>query len=770
MIPRKLESLIISGLYLSLFLPIIVTPFTAFRLHFGKVVLFQALVEVLVFLYLLFRLQTGQDEKKKMADWFFGITTVDIFVFLFLVILVVTSLTGITPANSFWGNQFRANGVFTWLHFGAWYALLRIMFQNHAERWQHALRITTIVAGLVALTGFFQSVLPESWWGDAGTRLSGVIGNPSFFGAYAILAFGSSLALFFSSIRDFSLKEWLSRPSWPNITDTVIAGLGGSMILIALILTRSRGALLGLMAGVVVGCAVFSFLAYKKQRSVKPFITWLIVVLGISALLLLARNDAMRERFPGLAVGTMAEYFESSTGQTRLMAWQIAWQGIKERPLLGWGMENFQVIFDRYHNPNFLRYSFAETVWDKPHNWLLEIAVSAGIPGLIFYLLMIGSACFFLLKKKDAALIHGSLVPLAVSSVLVGTFAGYSVQSAFLFETSNSLVLFFFLLAFAASMRARSEQAEESGKQIIFRRAGAARIASMSVFTALLLWSLYCFHFLPLKASYHFQEARTKKSLEEWNESAGRALAVPVPFRGEMAVFLAEQFTDFERSGLRLPKDDPAILSGAERVVAVLEEEGRRRPEWLAYPNWAGQVYTVLGEQIDPKYYEQAESNLLRAAAIAPRKQEVLFSLGKLYLLKKEFAKSLDVHEQAIAIAPDIHISHWFYGLAHAASGNVASGLEEMEQAIAFGYSPLRHERLYLIDLYALAKKYDIVVREYTELLKTDPENVTWYMRLAAAYVEMGETELAHEAIEKAVAIFPLLRSEADKYIKEKGL
>lgn len=770
MLPRKFESLIISGLYLSLLLPIIVTPFTAFRLHFGKVILFQALVEMLVFLYLLFRLQTAKKKKRTMSDYFAGITIIDAFVFLFLAVLVITSLTGITPANSFLGNQFRANGVFTWLHFGAWYILLRVMFRNHSERWRHAMRITAIVAGFVALTGFFQSFLPDSWWGDAGTRLSGVIGNPSFFGAYAILAFGSSLALFFSSIQDFSLKEWLIHPSWSEIADIAIASIGGIMIVIAFILTRSRGALLGLMTGVVVGCAVFSFLTYKKRRSLKPFITWFIVVLGISALLLLARNDAMRERFPGLAVVNVTEYFQSGTGQTRLMAWQIAWQGIKERPLLGWGMENFQVIFDRYHNPNFLRYSFAETVWDKPHNWLLEIAVSAGIPGLIFYLLMIGSACFFLVKKKDTAVIHGSLVPLAVSSVLIGTFAGYIVQSAFLFETSNSLVLFFFLLAFAASMHARSEQAEESGKEIIFRRAGAVRIASMSVFAVLLLGSLYCFHFLPLKASYHFQEARTKKSLEEWNESAGRALAVPVPFRGEMAVFLAEQFTDFERSGLRLPKDDPAIISGAERVVAVLEEEGSRRPEWFAYPNWAGQVYTVLGEQIDPKYYEQAESHLLRAAAIAPRKQEVLFSLGKLYLLKKEFPKSLDVHEQAIAIAPNIHISHWFYGLAHAASGNVASGLEEMEQAIALGYSPLRHERLYMIDLYALAKKYDIVVREYTELLKTDPENVTWYMRLAAAYVEMGERELAREAVEKAVAIFPPLRTEANKYIKEKGL
>ena len=71
--------------------------------------------------------------------------------------------------------------------------------------------------------------------------------------------------------------------------------------------------------------------------------------------------------------------FSSGTSETRLMAWQSAWQGIKERPFQGWGLGNYEIVFNKYYNPKFLKYGFTETVWDKPHNWLLEIGVTAGI-------------------------------------------------------------------------------------------------------------------------------------------------------------------------------------------------------------------------------------------------------------------------------------------------------------------------------------------------------------------------------------------------------
>ena len=36
---------------------------------------------------------------------------------------------------------------------------------------------------------------------------------------------------------------------------------------------------------------------------------------------------------------------ESTTAQTRLITWKSSWQGFLERPMFGWGSENFYQVF-----------------------------------------------------------------------------------------------------------------------------------------------------------------------------------------------------------------------------------------------------------------------------------------------------------------------------------------------------------------------------------------------------------------------------------------
>ena len=69
----------------------------------------------------------------------------------------------------------------------------------------------------------------------------------------------------------------------------------------------------------------------------------------------------------------------------RLWTWGSALSGFIEKPLLGWGPENFSYAFDKYYNPN---HSLVEPWFDRAHNAFLEYLTGGGVLLLLAYLLI----------------------------------------------------------------------------------------------------------------------------------------------------------------------------------------------------------------------------------------------------------------------------------------------------------------------------------------------------------------------------------------------
>jgi O-antigen ligase len=66
------------------------------------------------------------------------------------------------------------------------------------------------------------------------------------------------------------------------------------------------------------------------------------------------------------------------TIDSRLTIWQMGWQAVKERPVLGWGPENFIVIFSKYYQPKLWN---QEPWFDRSHNIYLDWLINA----IVFY-------------------------------------------------------------------------------------------------------------------------------------------------------------------------------------------------------------------------------------------------------------------------------------------------------------------------------------------------------------------------------------------------
>ncbi|MBI5221736.1 MAG: O-antigen ligase family protein, partial [Candidatus Magasanikbacteria bacterium] len=525
--------------------------------------------------------------------------------------------------------------------------------------------------------------------------------------------------------------------------------VGAAIFLVAaLFFTTNRGSLVGLAIGFFGGLLAVIFSAEKKTK----YISGGILLLGVGFVLLVITVKPLQNQFPRLAGLLNASQLTTGTGATRLMAWKIAYQGFKERPSWGWGEGNYTIIFNKYYNPDFLKFDFSETVWDKPHNWWLEIATSAGVLGLASYGAMLIVAGYSVLAKKN------SRFSKLTGVVLAGTLLAYAVQLAFLFETINSLLLFGFILAFISSNYFESPDTASNA------RSSKLSFITYLIFPVLVL-ALWKFNILPLRSSYFLSAAHGASGASMWSKFVEKGLAVPVTFQAENGIFLAERFIQLDKAGS--PVTDPAVVASAVQVAMLLDREANLQTSNPLPLVWSGQIYMVLGEKVDEHYYAQAERDLTMALERAPTKQEILFFLGRLYILKKDFVRALQFQEQAVALAPTIGTSHWFLGLTAVASGDIKRGLGEIEEAIRLNYSLTLDRKLYIIDLYAGDKQYDKVVTWYRELIAEDPENVTWYVKLATTYAVMGKKTEALTTVQQAVTMYPPLQSEADKFIKQ---
>lgn len=718
-----LNKIIKVGLYSTLLLPILFTPFTYFPWNFGKTVIFQIVVEILCFLYIIGRMMGDEKKVGNKLNW------LDWALVIFLVAILASAFAGVNIGNSFWGNQARSNGIFTWLHFGAWYFLLTRFFREKRE-WTNLFSMSIGVAILAGVTVVFPHILPTTWQSEAG---GGIIGNRAFAASYLLIAAG--LSLFLSVILKNKARY--------------IYLIAAVLIFIAIFCTGNRGALLGVAVGIFAGLATSIFLFKNKTIRI-----WLVAVLGLflifnGTLATLMYTGSIATYFPWLPRIINVSSFTSGTGETRLMAWNIAQKGMKERPLTGWGWGNYDVVFNKYFNPHFLKFNFTETVWDKPHNWVLEIANNSGIFGLVSFLSIYGFSIFYLIRnnKHDAQ-----------TSVLIGILVGYLVSSLFLFETVNTMLLWFLLLAYISVEYATKKDisVESTGKHIYKRLS----IVGLILFPI----SLFSFNFVPLKTSYFLSKAHSSTSGFDWAINAKKTLDLP-RFVGENGIFLAERFVQLDKTGVDM-KAKQTVLEAVE-VASALERQSVQYSENPLFPVWAGQIYMILGETVDQKYYVDAERLLLRAKEISPQKQEFLFFLGRLYLLKKDFPRAIEMQKIAIAADPSISISHWFFGLTNIASGDSVAGLKEIESAISLGFPLTLNQRLYILDIYAEEKNYVKVIEGYEYLVKVEPENVNWYIRLATAYAVDGQKVQALETVNKAIKLYPPLQPDADKFIKQ---
>ena len=312
--------------------------------------------------------------------------------------------------------------------------------------------------------------------------------------------------------------------------------------------------------------------------------------------------------------------------QSRFIIWGMSIEGLKERPVLGWGMENYNQVFNKYYKPELWQ---QEQWFDRSHNIIFDWLTHGGILGLLAYLSLYGSAIYVLWRGYVRSKLFENL---AVAAVFTSLLGAYFIHNFFVFDNLVSYILFFSVLAFVHFLYA------QTGKSTALTSAGESRaLASLAITPAKLLGS--AFVVLALVVSLYFlnvkpllANTRLLQALKDANSQGQNVDLILSDFEkvfsyrtfgtGEAREQLISYVNAIARSGV-----DPSLKDKAFKLsLSEFENQVKESPNDARGHIFLSAVYNHLGRN------EEALSSAMRALKLSPKKQSIMFLVAD-YLL-----------------------------------------------------------------------------------------------------------------------------------------
>lgn len=606
---------------------------------------------------------------------------------VFMVVILLADIFGVDPFKSIWSNFERMEGFVGHLHFFAYFVVLSAMLRTAAEygKMFKALVVSNIIVlafGFAQLFGWYAIHMSEN-------RLDSTLGNSAYFGIYCLLF--AFIFTFRWSAADFSRSQWL----YPVLI---------VLNLVALFYTGTRGSQIGLIVGALLtlGLLVFRWADSKKEVlvlapasilytlyvSAAIFINnnllthfavisyvYAAVLILVSLSVVMRTKDRSRKWGAAAIIATMvAILFFQQIKQTafvqsvptlarlanisptdittgsRLSIWTISLEAWKERPILGYGQDNFSYIYASKFLPE--KMWNLESWYDRSHNVFFDWLVAAGALGLIAYLSLYAIALWLMWRKKND-------MPFREKAILTGALAGYFVHNIFVFDNLLSYILFFFLLAYIA-FRTGARGEVHNGKVASDDQMNMLYLPAVGI---LLIATMYVLVHRPFVVNKNLVKGLDINRLIQTMSFADAVKVQQAAFEKAIALHTLgseearEQYlqTTVRIAQVTIPDDVPAEdkLKSVQAINALIE--GARKDienSYEAHKNDVrmlsiyGMFYNGIGDGVS------AEKVLTQAHMIAPKKQLVSFDLVRAYLLVGKTNEAYTLARETFDSAP----------------------------------------------------------------------------------------------------------------------
>jgi tetratricopeptide (TPR) repeat protein/O-antigen ligase len=730
---RALEQILrwiaIGATFLLPFIVIYVASPLFFPFITGKNFAFRILVEIMTAAWLGLALINANYRPRR--SWILGAFAV------FVLIMAVADAFGAYPFKSFWSNYERMDGWVTLIHLLA-YLAVSVSVLNTEKLWRWLFWVSLTVSIGIGGRGLMQ-LLSLAAVGQGGVtglsaRLDATLGNAIYLAVYMLFHIFLAALLW--------NQQWNEkRPGKRKL----ISWVYGTIIVfntIILLFTGTRGTTLGLIGGAMLAGLIYIFLE-PKAKTVRAYVLASIAVLFVMGGTLYVARDTQAVKDVGFLVRLANISPYDATIQSRFMNIGMAWQGFKERPILGWGQENYALVFDKYYDPGMYN---AEPWFDRVHNSIFDWLVAGGIFGLLGYLSIFAAAmwCMWI-----PGVFH-----LAERSILTGLLAGYFFHNLFVFDNVTSYLLFATILAYIAWRAAEHTKAH---RVIIADMLPRAALPITAIGSIIIVGALGWYanaaalsqNTTLISALMGMSQRNDEQALTDFKNAIAYG-----------AIGTQEAREQLIQAAARIAGSD-ASIDLKKRYFTLAADEMKKQsdasPLDARFPLFMGILFNSVGD------YASASTALQRAHELSPAKQSILYEMAQNAQARGNAPEMLQHLKKAYEILPENITARLYYAAALIQAGKDAEADVVLAPVIATGQAADQR----IGQAYAARNLYSKIIPLWEARIKAQPEDAQAFFTLAAAYYAAGNSVQAIATLQLAAQKHPGAAAQVETYISQ---
>ena len=712
-----LKGILYVALFAIPFIPLIVTDSMFFPFITGKNFTFRILVEIAFAAWALLALY---DVKyRPQFSWIAATFTA------LIVIMFFANFFGEYPFKSFWSNFERMEGYVTLVHVYLLVITLGSVLRT-PKAWDGYFNTTLFAASILSLYAFGQ-LSGNFTINQGGLRVDGTLGNAAYMAVYML--FHVFIALFML-VRS---KHIYAKAGY---------GFLFLVFLYLLVQTATRGTAIGLVGGLSLA-GLYTAIFVKGAPQVRKYaLIGVITVVVLAGGLFAAKDTKFISENPIL--GRVVS-ISLADGATRFQIWSMALEGVKEKPVLGWGQGNFNYVFNKYYEPKL----YAQEPWfDRVHNIVLDWLIAGGVVGFLAYASIFVATLYYLVFLSRFR--GDSRFGTVEQGLLFGLLAAYFVHNVFVFDNIVSYVFFGTILALIHSRVSEPVQAVDQYKiplKIINNIA-------VPIVCVILIGSVYFVNIPGIQAAGDVIDGFTAKTPEQMLDSFERALSRDSFGDQEIREQLTQRTQQVANTqGISKDSRDSLLARTESELLKQIEE----KPGDARIYVFVSSFYRSTGQ------LDKAREQLVLARQYSPHKQQIMFEQGFVELQSNNLDQATEFFKEAFESEESYDLARTYYAASLLYSGKVQEATDLIGETHLEAFS----QNNIAMSAAANTKAYDLLIAAASHKVTAEPQVLQNRVSLSAVYYDSGNANKSIETLEQAIVDFPDFETQGKAFIAD---
>ena len=438
--------------------------------------------------------------------------------------------------------------------------------------------LTSLVTHVIAIYDITDAITNTTEWWKYSVQIRGLMANKNQLSIYLFLLMPLNIYSFLAMKR----------------TDKIVAAINLSLLLAEILVIRTRGVWMALMATAIVWLmlGVYRKRAFQKDQIRRLWKKYRYRVIGSAGIIILLGTMIVKTPAISRYIATSFSDIQNiEQSNNRLRIWQSTLQMGSENMWLGVGAGNWKIELPEYYT---LKEGETYKNWRRPHNDYLWIFSEKGLPGVALYLMFFLFLLIYSLRLKNS-LYNNNQAGLLFFSFLVGYLAIAFVSFPYERITHQTFVFLFASILFGLYIK------EKQHDSLTFHGIWQSYLL-IGIHAAILIFAIY-YGYRAYSMEHHVGKAIQHKNQHNWEQCIRNAheayhpltrltpKSAPVQWYSAMGYYARGAFKEAlsqMRKAYRLQPHHPYILAQlgglelyfnqTDQAIRHLEETLKKQP------------------------------------------------------------------------------------------------------------------------------------------------------------------------------------------------